>query len=153
MKQVLAAIALKAVLAVLVTSFAAAAIAAPPRVAPGLWHIRTLITNNGVPEPVLEEDVCATAEEVKDLATYFALSQGNIPGRCTSSREPSRPDALALRLRCSGKDLSVDMRATVTFPSHERYLVEARSDAKQRGKAVVAITKAEARRIGPCPAP
>lgn len=129
---------------------AASAAGAPPRVEPGLWHIRTAITNNGVPEPVIEEDVCATPEDVKDLANYFALSPGD-SGLCTSTQEPAKPGALAFRLRCKGKDLSVDLRVTVTFPSPVRYLVDARSDARQHGKSVVAITKAEARRIGPCP--
>lgn len=143
---------MKAVLVVFLTAFAATAVA-EPRVAPGLWRIRTVITNNGVPEPVIEEDVCATKEEVADLSTYFALAPPDgLAARCTSSQEPAKAATLTFRLRCTGKDLSVDLRATVTFPSAERYVVNARSDARERGRAVVAITRAEARRVGPCPA-
>jgi hypothetical protein len=142
---------MKAAFGVLILAFASTAAAAPPRVEPGLWLIRTVVTNDGVTEPAEEEKVCATADEVRDLERYFMPTPGNLPGRCTASRERAKPDALAFRMRCSAKDLSVDMRATITFPSAERYLLDARSDARQRGKASVAFTKAEARRIGPCP--
>ena len=142
---------MKAAYVLLILAVGGTAAAATPRVEPGLWLIRTVITNDGVAEPVEEERVCATADEVRDLERYFMPSPGNIPGRCTSSRERGKPDELAFRMRCSAKDMSVDMRATITFPSADHYLLDARSDAKQRGKAVVAITKAEARRIGPCP--
>jgi hypothetical protein len=144
---------MKAAIVVLLASFATAAVAATPRVEPGLWRIKTLITNNGVPEPVIDEEVCATAEEVKDLSTYFALAPPEgLPARCASSQEPAKAaGTLAFRMRCKGKDVSIDLRATVSFPSHQRYLVEARSDARDHGKAVVAITKAEARHVGPCP--
>ena len=143
---------MKAPLFLLVLAAASAtASAAPPSVEPGLWRIRTVITNNGVPEPTVDEKLCVSANEVRDLDAYFSLEPAGIPGKCTSSRVPAPADKMGFRMVCSAPDMSVDLRATITFESPRSYRVDARSDAKENGKSVVAITRAEARRVGPCP--
>ena len=127
-------------------------LAAKPRLEPGFWHLKTVITNNGVPEPVDEEKLCVTPEELADLDVYFAMSSEGIPGKCTSSRVPTGAEnTLGFRMRCAGPGFTTDMRATITIESPRSYRLDGRADARQGGKPIVAITKAQARLLGPCP--
>jgi hypothetical protein len=131
---------------------AGSAVGAPHRLEGGLWRLKTVITNNGVPDPVVDEKLCVTAEEVQDLDSYFALVPDGVPGKCTSGRVPADGEnVMKFRMRCAGPGFTTDLRATVTITSPRTYRVDARADARENGKPVVAITKAEAQRIGPCP--
>ena len=126
--------------------------AATHRLEAGLWRLKTVITNNGVPDPIVDEKLCVTAEELEDLDVYFALAPEGVPGKCTSSRVPDNGEnVMKFRMRCAGPGFTTDLRATVTITSPRTYRVDARADARENGKPVVAITRAEAQRIGPCP--
>jgi hypothetical protein len=126
--------------------------AATHRLEAGLWRLKTVITNNGVPDPIVDEKLCVSAEELEDLDVYFALAPEGVPGKCTSARVPADGEnVMKFRMRCAGPGFTTDLRATVTITSPRNYRVDARADARDHGKPVVAITKAEAQRIGPCP--
>ena len=124
--------------------------AAQPELEPGNWKLHVVSTTNGKPEPVQNTEECL-AEELKDLATYFAPDLEGVKAKCKKSRLPSKdPRKLAYRTQCTGSGFTVDVTATVTIESSRYFTLSMRINTKSTKESALVVADGEGRWAGAC---
>lgn len=140
----------------LVIAFACTGALAAPAAAtlePGNWRLTVKSTTNGV-DDASEEEVCLRADELRDLARYFAPALEGVQATCTTVRQPGgAPGIIRHRLRCTGNGFTYEATSEITVQTPARFLMSFDSRARTARETGVVSMRAEAVRLGPCNKP
>lgn len=118
---------------------------------PGNWKLKVTSTVNGKPEPEQNTEECLRAEELKDLAAYFAPDMEGVKAKCSRASKPSSdPKQLIYRTRCTGSGFNSEINATVKIENARHFSMDIRMNTRTREESALVLAKAEGRWSGAC---
>src|SRR5262245_34918340 len=124
---------------------------AQPGLEPGNWKLKLASTVNGKPEPEQSTQDCLHADQLKDLAAYFAPDLEGMKAECAKKQQPTGDATkLAYKMRCTGSGFILEMDAGVSIESSRHFVADIRMHTRTARDSALVVAKAEGRWDGAC---